>query len=314
VFRSPTGAARPLAGARSPRNPLRTAMHPVLLQVGGFQVTSFGVSIALCFLAGAWYASRELQRAGLEGEHAWDLAVYAAVAGILGAKVYYLFLYLPQTLADPGQAMLARAGLVWYGGLLGGALAVLWRVRRLKLPVPAVADALAPALALGYAIGRVGCFFVGDDYGRPTGSVWGVAFPLGAPPSTAGNLRAFGVDVPAEIADATVLAVHPTQLYEAALSMVVLAALVALRPHLLGRGRLFFAWLAMAGASRFAVEFFRAKDDRFFGAVSLAQVISLLLVAAGVAAVVARSRRPGPRVAAGGGIGAPAGAVLGSGR
>jgi phosphatidylglycerol---prolipoprotein diacylglyceryl transferase len=286
-------------------------MLPVLFEIGGFQVTSFGMSIALCFIAGAWYASREMRRAGMEGEHAWDLAVYAAVAGILGAKVYYLFLYLPQTLADPGQALLSRSGLVWYGGLLGGALAVLWRVRHLKLPVPAVADALAPALALGYAIGRVGCFFVGDDYGRPTDPAWGVAFPLGAPPSTAGNLRAFGVDVPAGIADATVLAVHATQLYEAALSMVVFAALVALRPRLLGRGRLFFAWLAMAGASRFAVEFFRAKDDRFFGAISLAQVISLVLLAAGVAAVVALSRRASP-VAGADGVAAPVGAVAGS--
>jgi phosphatidylglycerol---prolipoprotein diacylglyceryl transferase len=267
-------------------------MLPVLFEIGGFAVTSFGVFIALCFLAGAWLAARELRRKGHDGDHAWDLAVYAAVGGIVGAKIYYLFLHFPQTLADPSGAIFSRSGLVWYGGLLGGSLAVLWRIHRLKLPVPTYADALAPALALGYAIGRIGCFMVGDDYGRPTDSWVGVAFPVGAPPSTAGNLRAFGVDVPASIPNDVVMAVHPTQLYEAGLSLIVLAILLALRTRLTAASSLFFAWLAMAGASRFAVEFFRAKDDRFFGAISLAQVISLLLVMTGVLAVLALMRRP----------------------
>jgi phosphatidylglycerol:prolipoprotein diacylglycerol transferase len=140
---------------------------------------------------------------------------------------------------------------------------------------------LAPALALGYAIGRVGCFLVGDDYGRPTSSPVGIAFPEGAPPSTAGNLRqSFGVSIPDSIPDSTVLEVHPTQLYEVGLSLLIFAVLWRMR----GRrpvGRVFSLWLVLAGLERFAVEFFRAKDDRFIGALTLAQVFSVGLVAFG---------------------------------
>lgn len=272
-------------------------MLPVLFEIGGFRVTSFGLSIALAFLAAAWMVARELRRAGQDGDVAWDLAGWAAICGIAGAKVYYLLLHFPQTAADPWDALLSRSGLVWYGGFIGGALGVLFRMRRLGVKTLPVADAVAPGLAVGYAIGRLGCFLVGDDYGRPTDLPWAVAFPQGAPPSTAANLRYFGVDVPAGVPDSAVLAVHPTQLYEVALSLVALAVLYRLRPRFAAHtGSLFFAWLAMAGASRFVVEIFRAKDDRFLGAISVAQLISLGLVAFGVWMVFAL-RRSAPTAA-----------------
>src|SRR5688572_29254762 len=176
-------------------------MYPVLIEIGGFKVTSFGVMIALSFLAAAWLCARGFRRAGVNPDYAWDLAGWAAICGILGAKTYYLLLHFPETAANPWAALLSRSGLVWYGGFIGGALGVLFRLHQLKMPVWKVADAVAPALALGYAIGRVGCFLVGDDYGAPTDAPWAVAFPQGAPPSTAGNLRAFGVDVPANVPD-----------------------------------------------------------------------------------------------------------------
>ena len=268
-------------------------MLPVLFEIGGFKVTSFGVMIALSFLAGGWMGARLLKEQGHDPEHAWDLAGWAAICGILGAKVYYLFLHFPETAADPWGALLSRSGLVWYGGLIGGTLGVLFRMRQLKLPVWRVADVVGPALALGYAIGRIGCFLVGDDYGRPTDAAWGVAFPQGAPPSTAGNLRAFGVDVPAAVPNDVVLAVHPTQLYEAGMSFVILAALLWLRPRFVRTpGVLFFAWLAMAGVERFIVEIFRAKDDRLLGAFSVAQLISVLLVATGIAFIAFLRQRP----------------------
>jgi len=267
-------------------------MFPILFEIGGFQVTSFGVSIALSFLAGAWLAARGLKRLGENPEHAWDLAGWAAIGGILGAKIYYLFLHFGETAADPWGALLSRSGLVWYGGFIGGALAVLFRLWQLKLPIWKFADGIAPALALGYAIGRVGCFLVGDDYGAPTNAPWAVAFPRGAPPSTAGNLRAFGVDVPASTPDSAVLAVHPTQLYETGMTLIVLAILIRMRPRLAATtGHLFFLWLALAGVERFIVEIFRAKDDRFLGMFSVAQLISVLLIATAAAFWVALQRR-----------------------
>ncbi|HEU0016631.1 MAG TPA: prolipoprotein diacylglyceryl transferase [Longimicrobium sp.] len=259
-------------------------MFPVLFEFGGFTVTTFGLMIALSFLAAGWVTARGLARAGHEPDHAWDLAVWAAVGGILGAKLYYMVLHFNETALDPWTALTSRSGLVWYGGFIGGSLAVLFRLHRLRLPVWPFGDAIAPGLAIGYVLGRIGCFLVGDDYGGPSSAPWAVRFPQGAPPSTAGNLRAFGVDVPAGTPDSAVLAVHPTQLYEAGIMLAIFFVLLRVRPRLAqAPGRLFFLWLALAGAERFFVEFFRAKDDRFLGMFSVAQLISLLLIATAAA-------------------------------
>lgn len=260
-------------------------MLPVLFEIGGLSVTSFGVMMALSFFTAGWILSKELRRLGQDPEIAWDLVVYAAVGGLVGARVYYLILRWEDTVADPWGAIASRAGLVWYGGFLLAAALILWRLYRGRLPIPTFADAVAPALALAYAVGRLGCFLVGDDYGRPTDLAWGIAFPQGAPPSTAGNLRdMFGVAVPPEIAADVVLTVHPTQLYEVAMALAMFGVLWRLRGRLPVPGSLFAAYLALAGVERFVVEIFRAKDDRFLGGLTLAQAISVLLVLAAVAA------------------------------
>lgn len=266
-------------------------MYPVLFRIGGFTVTSFGVMIALSFIVAGWILSKELGRKGQDPEHAWDLCGYAAIFGILGAKIYYLLLHFPETAADPGRAILSRSGLVWYGGFILASLAILFRLHRLKLPIFTFADAIAPALAIGYAVGRVGCFLVGDDYGGPTDQPWGIAFPNGAPPSTAGNLRAFGVRVPADVPDGTVMAVHPTQLYEVAMMLVIFAIVWRLRKRFTVPGTLWFVWLALAGVERFIVEIFRAKDDRLLGVFSVAQLISVLIFLVGVAGYWVLTRR-----------------------
>ena len=274
-------------------------MYPVLFQIGGFTVTSCGVMMALAFLAAGWVASRELARVGEDPEQAWDLVGYAAVFGILGSKIYYLILNWQETSAHPMRAILSRSGLVWYGGLILAAMAVAWRVKKVGLPLGKMADASGLALALGYAVGRMGCFLVGDDYGRPSDLPWAVAFPRGAPPSTAENLRGFGVDIPASVPGDTVYAVHPTQLYEVGMSLIIFFILKRVQPRLATPGMLFMVWVALAGVERFIVEIFRAKDDRFLGVFSVAQLISVLLTLAGVAGVAYLARRTGgaPRVA-----------------
>lgn len=278
-------------------------MFPVLFQIGGLTITSFGVMMALAFIVSGVVGARELKRKGENPDHAWDLAGYAAIFGIVGAKLYYLILHWDQTVANPRAAILSRSGLVWYGGLILAALVIAWRLGRLKLPVWKFADAIAPALAAGYAVGRLGCFLVGDDYGRPTTAPWGVAFPQGAPPSTADNLRAFGVDVPASVAGDTVMTVHPTQLYETGMSLVIFFILMRFRDRFATDGTLFAVWVALAGVERFIVEIFRAKDDRFLGFLSVAQIISIAMVIGGtlVAMRLARGGSPAsraPKVAA----------------
>lgn len=241
----------------------------------------------MAFLSAGFILRAEMGRKEYDPDISWDILFMAVLGGVLGAKIYFLLLYFPDLLRDPVAAIFSRGGLVWYGGFLGGLALVVWHVVRRRLPLPLVADAAAPALALGYAVGRVGCFLVGDDWGRPTASWVGIRFPMGTPPTRVDIIeREFGIQVDPELVArfGEVVPVHPTQLYEVGLSLLIFALLWSQRKRLgRGDGWLFMAWLSLAGMERFLVEFFRAKDDRFLGVLTLAQLISILLVVVGLA-------------------------------
>lgn len=266
-------------------------MYPVFFDVpdwvpflGGSPITSFGVFMLFAFLTGGYVLRAELRRTGEDPEKAWDIVFMAVVGGILGAKGYYVLLNFDELLANPTAMLFSRGGLVWYGGFLMATALVIWEIRRQKLSVPAMADLIAPALALAYAVGRVGCFMVGDDWGRPTDSIFGVRFPRGTPATTVTNIeQMFGITVdPALVEEyGQVVPVHPTQLYEVGMSTLIFFLLWRIRDHGHAKGWLFMLWLVMAGFERFLVEFLRAKDDRFFGILTLAQIISLGIVAVG---------------------------------
>lgn len=266
-------------------------MYPVLFELpawlpllGGSPVTSFGATMFLAFLVAGYLIRSELGRLGENRERAWDMVLMAVVGGIVGAKLYYVLLNNDRLAADPTGMLFGRGGLVWYGGLMGGAALVLWEIRRRGMPVLRTADVVAPSLALSYGIGRIGCFLVGDDWGRPTSSWVGITFPNGAPPTTVANIEGLGIAVDPELVEryGDVVPVHPTQLYEIGLSTLVFLVLWRLRLRGLPAGHLFFLWMCLAGAERFLVEFLRAKDDRFFGVFTLAQLFSVVGVAIGV--------------------------------
>lgn len=270
-------------------------MYPELFRlnlpvVGQVTITSFGVLLAIAFLAGYQTIRVRLREIGKDTDLAGDILLAGLVGGMLGAKIYYLFLTWHRTIADPAGAILSRSGLVWYGGLIGGTLAVAWVIRRKGEPFLQVLDIGAPALAIGHAIGRIGCFMVGDDYGRPTEGWVGVAFPNGYPPTTAGNLRGdFGAAIPETVPDSAVLEVHPTQLYESAMLFAIFFVLWRLRKKPRPDGWLFGVWMIVVSVERTLIEFLRAKDDRFMGPFTLAQAISVMILAAGIL-IVARRR------------------------
>jgi phosphatidylglycerol---prolipoprotein diacylglyceryl transferase len=241
------------------------AMYPVLFRLGSFEVTSFGVMVALGLLAGAWLFGRELDARGL-GD-ASSVASLAAVAGLAGAKLLWTAEHLGD--APVLDLLTDRGGFSWFGGLVGGTAAGLAMVAAKRWPVMPLLAAAAPAVALGQALGRVGCFLVGDDYGRPTALPWGVAFPNGLPP--------------------TLVPVHPTQLYEAVFLGALAWVLVRWRRGGAGDRALVARYCVIAGAFRFLLEFVRV-NVRVAAGLSVAQLASLALLAAGIALLALRPR------------------------
>ncbi len=253
--------------------------------MGGAPITSFGVFMFLSFLVGGMLLRSEMERTGHDPERDWDLVVMAVLGGVIGATTYYVLLNYEALLADPLSAIFSRGGMVWYGGFAGATLLVVIEIKRRALPLGQIADLASPTLAIGYAVGRMGCFLVGDDYGRPTGGWMGIRFPDGTPPTTVEALeRNFGIQVDPALVErfGQVVPVHPTQLYEIAMASLIFLVLWKLRVHEHGAGWLFWICLTLLSAERLLVEFVRVKDDRFFGPLTIAQGIAITLVLVGL--------------------------------
>ena len=243
-------------------------MFPTLFRFGDFEVTTFGAMVALGALTGLWILRRELVRSGLPDEGV-DAALIGIVGGLVGAKLIWAIEFRHE--APFLSLVFSRGGLSWFGGFLGGVGG--WS---LGASPPADSDRAgalgrrAPALAVGHAIGRIGCFLVGDDYGRPTDLPWAVAFPRGLPPIT----------VP----------VHPTQLYEAAGLAVIAWLLVRWRRRGVPDIVVFARYLVFAGSLRFAIEFVRV-NARIVGPLTLAQIFSGAMILAGGWVIAAKRAR-----------------------
>lgn len=233
-------------------------MYPTLFRFGDFEVTTFGALVALGALAGLWILHRELERSGLPAAGGVDAALIGVLGGLAGAKIIWAIEFRHD--APFVSLLLSRGGLSWFGGFLGGVGAGLWSLHRRRIPlVPALAAA-APALAIGHAIGRIGCFLVGDDYGRPSDLPWAVAFPRGLPPTT----------VP----------VHPTQLYETVGLAVIAWLLMGWRRGRVADAVVFGRYLVLAGLLRFLIEFIRVNAP-VAGPLTLAQLFSMGIMGIG---------------------------------
>lgn len=263
---------------------------PTVFNVGPVELTGFGLAVLLGFVIAQIVCQRELLRRGqvVEADAIPDVLLAALLGTLIGAKAYYAILT-----GDP-SAIFSRGGFVFWGGFMG-AMFLSWLVIRYKkLRFLRIADVAGIAIAAGYAVGRTGCWAVGDDYGRPWSGPFAVRFPEGAPPSTALNMQQlFGATLPPGTSPTDVIAVHPTQLYETAMGFVMFLMLWRLRTHQHKEGWLFGLYCVVAGLERFVVEFFRAKDDRFIAGLTVAQVIAVSITAIGIAIMAARQRPQG---------------------
>lgn len=259
--------------------------HPFAYSYGPVGFTGFGLAVLLAFLVGQVVAQHELARRGHDPEPVSDMVFAAVIGGLLGAKLYYVIVL------GHWDAMFERGGFVYWGGLIGGTLAVMAVVAKKRFGTWRMLDVGGIACAAAYAVGRTGCWAVGDDYGRPWKGFLAVAFPDGAPPSTAGVMaHEFGLMVPNGVSPNAVLSVYPTQLYEVVLGFIMFLVLWRMRDHKHAQGWLFGVYMVFAGLERFVIEFFRAKDDRLLVGLTYAQGIALVFVALGVAVMIARSR------------------------
>jgi len=234
-------------------------MIPILWEPFGYPISSFGVMMALGFLAATSITAYRMKEVGLDPDLATTMLLYCMGGGVLGAKLYYT--------VDEGlrsgtpwlELLLSRAGLTWYGGLIGAIVVGAIGCRIHGISVRGYMEAVAPGTAVGQAIGRIGCFLVGDDYGRVTTLPWGIAFPQGAPP--------------------TLDAVHPTQLYETVWLLAVAALLWRRRaqsPFLFGE------YMALNGLGRFFIEMLRVNPRVALG-LTEPQWIAIALIVLGLA-------------------------------
>jgi phosphatidylglycerol:prolipoprotein diacylglycerol transferase len=257
-------------------------MYPILFQFGPLTIYSFGVFMALAALSAAWVVSSELKRYGLNAELASTIIFAAAIGGLLGARLLFIIEEWNHFLTAPLSYIFTGAGFTWYGGFFGGAAAVSWIVKKNRIPWLVGADIAAPALALAYGVGRIGCHVAGDgDWGAVTDVPWGVAYTnaiVGWADPTTGIPYAPGVRV------------HPTPIYEFLEAVIAFGILWSLRKKGYAPGTMAWLYLILAGLSRFVVEFWRINPSIGFG-LSEAQLISLLLIALGLLLLGSRGLR-----------------------
>lgn len=257
-------------------------MHPQLIRIGDFFVPTYGLLVTTGFLVALWLATRLAGKSGLNKEAVLNLGIYCGLAGILGAKVLLILVDLDYYRRNPGEILsfsTFQAGGVFYGGLLAALATAFLYMRRKQLAVLATADVFAPGLALGHAIGRVGCFMAGCCWGVECRRSWAVTFMDPA----ANQLFGTPLGVP----------LHPTQLYEAATEALTFGILYLRfgRPH--RPGGIIGLYLVLYACARFVIEFFRAPEqpNPFGGPLTSAQWISVGLFLLGSLAL-ARSLRP----------------------
>ncbi len=259
-------------------------MHPTIANFGSITVHTYGLLLAAAFIAGIWLTSRNARKYGLNPDSVWNLGLIVIFSALVGAKIL-LFLsdysYYSQNPREIFSLSTLRSTGVYYGGLLLALAASAWYLRRAKLPSWTVADLAAPGIALGQAIGRLGCLSAGCCYGKPTNLPWGITFT---------DKYAFeNVGTPLNTP------LHPTQIYESLGSFLLFTYLSWRLAHKRFTGQVILEFLALYSVMRFVIEFFR-DDDRGFvlsGLLSTSQFIGILTLLGSAIVYYFLRNRPG---------------------
>jgi phosphatidylglycerol:prolipoprotein diacylglycerol transferase len=264
--------------------------HPFNFAIGPVNLTGFGLAMMAAFGIAHWVTQEVLEQRGDDPAIMNDVTFAALIGTIVGAKIYYAILM------HSVSALWGRSGLVFWGGFIGAVVFCAAVIRWRRQPFLRIADGAAVGIAAGYAIGRTGCWAVGDDYGRVWDGWLAVAFPQGLPPTTVQVMnQVYQAGLPTSLPPDTVVGVYPTQLLEVVLGLVMFGVLWRLRRNAHAAGWLFGMYCVIAGAERFIVEFFRAKSD-MIGPVTSAQLVALGVMAMGAVLLTWR-RTPAPAFA-----------------
>lgn len=260
-------------------------MHPILFRIGPFTLHTYGVLLALAMIAGLFVAMRLGQREGMDSGQVLDFSVWLIVFGLIGAKVYMIltnWVTGPVHLSDIFSLDTLEAGGGFYGGFIGAALFAWYYVRSRHLPLFKVFDAFAPAVAIGQAIGRVGCFMAGDDFGKPAPhSHFSVIFTS----QYAHQMSQTPLGVP----------LYPVQLFESALTLIIFLVLIGFYRHKKRDGQIFVMYLMMYAVARFVLEYYRGDMDRgffFHGSLSTAQLVAIAAFGLGIVLAIYLMRQP----------------------
>ena len=236
-------------------------MRPILFHLGAIAIPSFWAMAFLAFFVALLVIRRDMHERGMPERQAYDMVLWAYIGGWVGARLFVIPTGWQYFVEAPVAFLLSGSGWVWYGGVIGGAVAVLVWARRVGIPGLVIADVAAPALAIGLAIGRLGCQLAGDgDYGVPTDLPWGMSYPDGVVPTTD--------------------RVHPTPIYELICYVAIFVVLWRQRHRGLPNGALIAQYLIYSGITRFAVEFLRRNPGWLVG-LTTAQWMSIGSVAIG---------------------------------
>jgi phosphatidylglycerol:prolipoprotein diacylglycerol transferase len=247
-------------------------VFPRLFHIGSFNMPTYGLLVSLGVLLGLWISVRNSQKQGIDPDNAWNLGIIVVMCGIIGSKILYILVDWGEYSAHPGEIFslnTLQAGGVFSGGLIGAFAAAAWYIRRHHMPALATCDAFAPGLAIGHAIGRVGCFAAGCCFGKPTDHFWGVTFTSPVAHELVGT----------PIGEA----LQPTQLFESAIELANFFLLAWLLKRKKFDGEVIGTYFFLYGIARFFLEYLRGDPGRgdVFGIITGTQLVALCLIVVG---------------------------------